>query len=431
MAQALHCPNCGANVEIRGMRHTRSVVCVQCLSVLDATSPSLDILQRFDERMRVQPLIPMGWRGKWHGSTWEAIGFQVRTIRVDGVPYSWHEYLLFNPYKGFRYLTYYNGHWNDVVPAHGLPVARTAQGRKAAEYAGTLFRHFQQAEAETTFVMGEFPWRVQVGERVNCNDYVAPPQILSSEESSDEVNWSIGSYVEGSEIWSHFRLPGQPPRKEGVFANQPSPYKGRVAVAWKRFLVLAAAWLVLVLFFGIASQNREVFRQRYRFAQNTPGEQSFVTPVFTLTGRTSNVEVQVDTDLYNNWAYFNFALINEQTGQGFDFGRDVGFFTGRDSDGTWTEGQQRDSVIVPRVPPGRYYLRIEPEMDAEASAQSTAGMSMSYEVVVRRDVPTSFWLWVALPLLLIPPITISLRSASFEGQRWAESDYAPQGGDDD
>jgi hypothetical protein len=195
--------------------------------------------------------------------------------------------------------------------------------------------------------------------------------------------------------------------------------------------VLAAAWLVLVLFFGIASQNREVFRQRYRFAQNTPGEQSFVTPVFTLTGRTSNVEVQVDTDLYNNWAYFNFALINEQTGQGFDFGRDVGFFTGRDSDGTWTEGQQRDSVIVPRVPPGRYYLRIEPEMDAEASAQSTAGMSMSYEVVVRRDVPTSFWLWVALPLLLIPPITISLRSASFEGQRWAESDYAPQGGDDD
>jgi len=36
---------------------------------------------------------------------WEVIGFQVRTIRVQGIDYSWGEYLLFNPYEGFRYLT--------------------------------------------------------------------------------------------------------------------------------------------------------------------------------------------------------------------------------------------------------------------------------------------------------------------------------------
>ena len=32
---------------------------------------------------------------------------------------------------------------------------------------------------------------------------------------------------------------------------------------------------------------------------------------------------------------------------------------------------------------------------------------------------------LVLPFLLIPPIVVSLRSASFEGARWAESDYAP------
>lgn len=430
MPEALKCPSCGGNVELRGMQHTKNVVCVQCLSVLDATTPSLEIIQRFEQRARIQPLIPLGWRGKLHGSQWEALGFQVRTINVEGVYYSWHEYLLFNPYKGFRYLSQYNGHWNDIVPAKGLPTFTTSMGRKAAVYDGTTFKHFQCAEAETTFVMGEFPWQVRVGERVTCDDYVAPPQVLSSEINAGEVNWSIGQYIEGKEIWEKFNLPGSPPVKSGVYANQPSPHTGEVGKAWSRFILMAVIWAALVAFFTFSASNKEVFRANHHYSQDTPGEHSFVTPIFEVPGRTSNVEVELRTDLNNNWSYFNLALINEQTGQGFDFGREVSYYTGRDSDGAWTEGKPQDSVVVPRVPPGRYYLRVEPEMDAQASRQATAGMSMNYEIRVLRDVPRSFWLWLALPFLIIPPIVKSLRSAGFEGARWSESDYAPSGDDD-
>jgi hypothetical protein len=426
--QALLCPTCGGTVEIRGMQHTRSVVCVQCLSVLDTTTPSLQLIQRFEERVRVQPLIPMGTRGKLHGSAWESIGFQVRTITVDGVEYSWHEYLLFNPYKGFRYLTQYGGHWNDVIAAKGLPTFTTVQGRKAAVYAGTTFRHFQNAEAETTFVMGEFPWRVRVGDKAVCDDYVAPPEMLSSEMSEGEITWSVGNYVEGVEVWRAFALPGAPPPKTGVFANQPSPHAGKVAQAWQRFVLLALLWAVVVAFFTFSAQNREAYKGSFRYAQNSPGEHSLVTPIFELGGRTTNVEVELSTDLSNNWAYFNLALINEKTGQGYDFGREVSYYTGRDSDGAWSEGRARDRVTLPRIPPGRYYLRVEPEMDAEASARAAAGMSMNYDLTVRRDVPSSFWLWLALPLLVIPPVVTSIRAGSFEGQRWMESDYAAGSG---
>ena len=51
------------------------------------------------------PLIPLGTRGKIRGTDYEVIGFERRTIHVDGAAYSWHEYVLFNPFKGFRYLT--------------------------------------------------------------------------------------------------------------------------------------------------------------------------------------------------------------------------------------------------------------------------------------------------------------------------------------
>ena len=47
--------------------------------------------------MKIQPLIPLGSRGKIRGVVYEVIGFQRRTIQVEGISYSWHEYVLFNP----------------------------------------------------------------------------------------------------------------------------------------------------------------------------------------------------------------------------------------------------------------------------------------------------------------------------------------------
>ncbi|MCL4843133.1 MAG: DUF4178 domain-containing protein [Bryobacteraceae bacterium] len=418
--RAFACPNCGGGMELRGFQHTRSAVCIQCLSVLDTSDEKIKILQKFDNRQRVRPIIPLGTRGKLHGTVYEVIGFMVRTITVEGTQYSWHEYLLFNPYKGFRYLTTYEGHWNDVVPCHGLPAAATAGGRKAAKYLDRTYKHFQNAMAETTFVMGEFPWAVKVGEKVENDDYVSPPYILSAERDNKEVNWSHGTYMTGAEVWSHFNLPGQPPPASGVFANQPSPHQGRVGRIWKTTLVWLAIWFVAVVFFGISAQNKLVFDQAYRFEPRTAerSEASFVTPVFELSGRTSGVDVEIRTDLANNWAVFHLALINEETGQGFDFGQDVSFYSGVDSDGSWTEGSRSESVTIPKVPSGRYYLRVEPEADASAPA-------VRYQLQVRRDAPHVGWLMLVLPFLLIPPIVVSLRSASFEGARWAESDYAP------
>lgn len=431
--KAINCPNCGGNIELRGFAHTRSAVCLQCCSIIDPTTPELQILQQFDERLRVRPLIPLGTRGKYRGVPYEVIGFQVRSINVDGTEYSWHEYLLFNPFKGFRYLTQYDGHWNDVLNVHGLPAFTTMGGRKAVSYNNVAYKHFQNAVARTAFVMGEFPWAVRVGETNTVDDYVAPPYMMSSEQTEGEVNWSFGTYISGSEIEQAFQLKTKLPAPQGVYANQPSPYQGKVRSAWRTFMLLCLVWAVLLAFFTFSASNRVIFDQSFHFAQAVPGEHSFVTQPFDVPGR-GNVEVELSTDLKNNWAYFSLALLREDGAQGFDFGREVSYYSGRDSDGSWSEGKAKDSVILPRVPAGRYYLRIEPEMDAQASATAASGMTMNYEVTVRRDVPTTWLFWLALPLLLIPPILTGIRSMAFEGRRWSESDYAPSSsssGDDD
>ncbi len=119
--KALYCPNCGGPIELRGFGHALTAVCPQCLSVLDASSPELNILQKIQEKMRVTPIIPLGTRGTMAGAKWEVIGYQNRGVDGD----CWDEFLLFNPYKGFRYLTHYQGHWNYVIQMEALPAHLT------------------------------------------------------------------------------------------------------------------------------------------------------------------------------------------------------------------------------------------------------------------------------------------------------------------
>ena len=199
---------------------------------------------------RRTPLIPLGQRGKWAGTTWEIIGFQTRSVEEDGILYEWEEYLLFNPYKGFRYPTNYQGHWNFVTPVESLPTRRAIGSRPAVYFEGVLYRHFSGAEAETVFVIGEFPWRVKVSEEVLADDFVHPPFVLSSETTNDEVTWSKGEYVKGADLWKAFGLPGSAPRPQGTYLNQPSPYQGKVGGTWGLFALMLLVLLVVAGMFA-------------------------------------------------------------------------------------------------------------------------------------------------------------------------------------
>lgn len=411
--QALNCPNCGAALELRGFAHSLTIACPQCQSVLDAKDPHLQILQKVQARTSSRIRIPLGTRGQIRGAPYEVIGFQERTITVEGVDYSWNEYLLFNPYKGFLYLTEYNGHWNLVRTLRALPAMQ--QGKRPVAYLkGERFAHFQTSQARTTYVIGEFPWQVRLGDAAAVMDFVAPPRMLSSERTGAEVTWSLGEYIPGSEIWKMFQLPGKAPYAQGVYANQPSPYQGAIARVWTACAYLLLALFAAAMAIGILSRDEVVFDRQY--AVHAGAARPFVTDVFQLKGRPSNVEVEIHTNLENQWAGFVMALINDETGEAFDFGREVSYYHGRDSDGSWSEGSRDDSVTLSPVPSGRYYLRVEPAVDDNAPP-------VNYQLIVKRDVPVSWLYGVALLLLLAPPVVVTIRALRFNHRRWQESDY--------
>jgi hypothetical protein len=411
--KTLACPACGASLTVRAPGQSLAVVCSACGSVLDARDPDFKVIERHAQKTKMEPRIPLGSRGRLRGEMFEVIGFLVRQARAEGVPYSWHEYLLFNPYQGFRWLSEYQGHWILVKAATGHPKKRSGDGRAAVSYLGATFDHFQTAEAEVAYVVGEFPWRVHVGEKAVVEDYIDPPRILSCEQTADETTWSIGEYIEGDGVWKAFNLKGAPPNPQGVGVVQPSPFAAHTRNVVRLLAVFIGAALAIHVLFSLVSQNRIVFENKFVYEKGK-GETTLVTEVFELTGRRSNVRIDIDTDLSNNWGSFNLALINEGTGSALNFGREVSYYFGREGGESWSEGGRADTVYLPAVGSGRYYLLIEPESSAAR---------LTYMIRVRRDAPRiGYTLW-ATAIVTLPALLFWYRRRRFEYKRWLESDH--------
>ncbi|MBI5211292.1 MAG: DUF4178 domain-containing protein [Elusimicrobia bacterium] len=110
-AVSFTCTGCGAPLQIKAQGSTQVVACSHCGSVLDAQDPRHQVLSQYKANYTIEPTIPLGRRGTFRDGTFEVVGYLRRRTRYYGADYDWAEYLLWNPYKGFRWLIEAGGHW--------------------------------------------------------------------------------------------------------------------------------------------------------------------------------------------------------------------------------------------------------------------------------------------------------------------------------
>ena len=121
------------------------------------------------------------------------IGFLVRSVTEDGIVYRWHEYLLYNPSVELPLARAQRRPLEFRLPR----LARRSRrpGNDGAFTAAQPFGSLQYGQATVRSVLGEFYWKVEVGEEVATRDLIAPPAMLSFEQSQNEQNISLGLYV--------------------------------------------------------------------------------------------------------------------------------------------------------------------------------------------------------------------------------------------
>ena len=411
--QTFSCPNCGGSINIRAAGISISAVCQNCKSVVDISNENLRVIQQATKKT-MKSDIPIGARAILFHDEWEVIGYMVRSDKTQA--YTWREYLLFNPYQGFRYLVESDGHWNFVKMLRQIPEEENKS--KQALFDGKKYRLYVSDQAIVQYVMGEFYWRVEIGERSKTVDYIAPPHMLSKENAPGDIIWSQALYIPYATIVEAFKLPSLP-RPRGVAPNQPGPYDGKLGSILKMFGMFVAALFVIQLFLSVWCANKVIYDRQVKAPASYRGQLLLSEPL-TLTGGTSNVELWARSPVSNNWVELDATLVNDATQETEDATIPIEYYSGYDSDGSWSEGGQTSDVMFSAVPDGNYTLQIEPDAGAFSS-----GQPVDLEIKLTRDKALWSNFWLAIGLLMAYPLWAMIRHWQFENRRWSNSDHAP------
>ena len=422
-ARAFNCPHCAAPLTIHSSA-IESLGCESCGSIIGVENENLKLLARAAQTVHEVPTLPLGSKGVLHGVEWEIIGFLKRRTTVGGVDYDWAEYLLFSAGEGFAWLVEDQGHWNYARTVSEIP--RVSRGTEKFKYQGSDFRRFNAGEAEVVYVVGEFYWRVSVGERCETEDFISPPLMLSREVSQKEVTWSQGEYLDAETLVAAFR-PKQPlPRAIGVYANQPNPGEERhrrvCSMFWK-WALLATVVQLAFIFLGAANV---VLQHKLVFAP-TQDEVTVTTPEFVLKSRARTLHVRHKTDIDNNWLSLTTTLIDKGTGQAWLGMQEIEHYSGVDDGESWAEGSKGDEIVFKAIPPGTYYLAIDYELGSDRRARVVDSLE-----IVRNAPGWSNYVLVMIFLAAFPLFSRWRRNA-FETRRWNESGLVADdsGGDDE
>jgi hypothetical protein len=289
-AQSPPCPSCGAALKIT-LATTQSVVCDSCRAVVDLSKGIGPGMAYYAQTNRLEPGLPLGRTGSLpipSGAAalpWQIVGYVERMalMGVGDEAEAWREYLLYNRTEGFAFLVDTNEGWSVVRVLTGAPEVR---GNAATWYGLQYVRRWTYT-SQTTYVLGEFYWKVEASQQTRHEDFEASASghraFLSKESTSSETTWSAGESIPAALVASTFGVaPAQaaqlersagPPDLGGLFG------KGRL-ITWPMLLLL----LVIVIAL-LAMCSRDSCRdERRAFGSNSLEYQQCRARAAAVTG---------------------------------------------------------------------------------------------------------------------------------------------------
>jgi Domain of unknown function (DUF4178) len=401
------CPACGGQVALRAAGHTVSAICEHCSTVIDTANENFSIIKKSRERT-LDTVLPLGAKGILQGVKWEVIGYMEKKDLAYGV--YWDEYLLFNPYFGFRFLVQADDHWNlaRVIKQSVAGVGRDSEVTLERE----KFQVFNRGRSSVEYVKGEFYWRVHKGDQEEYADYIAPPRMLSMERSADEMTLSVSDYLLPQEVAQAFGV--TLPRRQGIAPNQPRPFARSLSGVW----ALAVAACVLAFLIQSRTGSERMLQGAVIHIDPVAASKSYSTAVFTVPSR-ANVVVEGIAPLQNNWMDLDLTLVNDASNDAYEATQSLEYYSGVDDGEGWSEGSSSGETYFSSVAAGNYRVVLEPAVG------QMAPNGMDIRLIVRHNVPAWGNFWLAVLGLLAFPVYAALYRWYFEYRRWSNSDYAP------
>lgn len=408
--RAINCTSCGAPLTLHGGGHKiRTLNCEFCGAVLDARK-DYSVLVKYSEVAppRYSPL-KAGMEGEINGVRFTVIGM----VAWKSVDDDWVDYQLFSQTHGYAWLGYEGGHWVFTRRIRGVSHAKTQflKPKSKVIAGGRTFRFFERYSARVTFVSGELTSITKVGDKTLIADSIAPPHILSKEQSENEVEYYLGEYISTEKIQESFGH-SELMVRWGVHPAQPYHSKFLIPLSKNSWPFVLIA-LFAVIFIRVFLQGEIVLRENIDNQSLLDGK---ITEPFEITRSNRLVSLELDAQLNNAWAGIEVTIVKNQTPL-FSIGKEVSYYSGRDRDGNWSEGRPKATARF-LLPEAAVYT-----LEVVSSEHGTWGRRdltrpASLTITLREGYISPYYFQILLVLCALFAAIGPFFKWSFEERRW-------------
>jgi DNA-directed RNA polymerase subunit RPC12/RpoP len=412
VAREIRCASCGKPYEGRRLESTEMVVCDACGSGLQLDEAETKVVGK---NIGSKPLFTFetGTPITLDKIRYEVMGRLRYVERDDGDIYLSDEYVLFNPDKGYLWLSEEDGHFTVSEPFHQrIRIPRTMPKTKV-KVGRETYRVYDWGTVRLEWVDGALPWTASVGERTEYVHLIKPPQYIDQEITGKELELFRGRYVGNDEMKAAVPKEIMLRAPRGVYSCQ--PYS---APSWmKGWGLIGLVFLVLniVLFFygAAAEKSKMVLQETIPAAKYT---KEYMTKPFKVEKDGDILRLKGAAPLNNSWLALDFALVDAEDRVIGEFGEEASFYHGRDSEGNWSEGSGSFSKHFLVEKAGTYKLLVHAE-----GGSGRFGAPRNEPVLIHvYSGQTLSWYFI-IPIFFAGLVAASgiIHKSIFEGRRWA------------
>lgn len=403
---SVNCPKCHKQISVQLRSLSQYAVCPSCNTIINLLKGSSG--RSFGKKHGLD-ILKLGDKGVIDEVEYKVVGQM--TLKEKGSVYKWEEFTLYNPLKGFAWLSVYEGHWIflKITKDHPRGLNYNVNSIRNNEID---FKRFLDYDAELHCAQGEFEYNPEEVEDYHYNEFIAPPKILIECKRPDDLFWLEGKHIDSSEVKKIFNVL-QMPSEKGIGAVQPTGVWQNYISNFKFFLIYAAILLIIMFSMNSGSESKKIVE----ISGVTTGIVDSVgyvrTETFKLSKDLQNLEFSMHADVSNGWMEMEVYLINERNGKEYHFVKGVEYYYGYTDGENWSEGDKDEAVFLSSVPKGEYYILLIPV--------GQPGNQNNYNLVLKSDVPMYSNFFLLLFLGALWPTIQYVRGRNKEFVRWQNS----------
>ena len=198
-------------------------------------------------------ILPIADARGLNNAEWTVLGYVERSTGMMGGDdwFGWQEYLLYNIQHGYRWLVFDEGMFYLITPLAAGDID-ASRAPLFVRFNNIHYRQRNQQQARVDYVLGEFYWKVEVGETVWAEDFEHGREVISSEKTQTEISWSHGVVIPIPVVAQAF---GYQPKATGYGNADPSTFgTGGVSPSGGMSSALIIVIVIIVLLvFGMAA----------------------------------------------------------------------------------------------------------------------------------------------------------------------------------